>query len=41
MITPTKEQIEYIRKYISWLLGKEVSHQMAYNILATYEKIRS
>ena len=41
MKTPTKEQIEHIRKYISFLLGKEVSHQMAYNILEQYEKIRS
>lgn len=40
MTTPTKEQIEYMQRYLSFLLGKEVAHQMAYNIVQEWEKIR-
>lgn len=40
MKTPTKEQVKYITEYISWILGKQVSYQMAFNILEEYERIR-
>lgn len=41
MTTPTKEQIEYMQRYLSFLLGKEVAHQVAYNIIQEWEKIRN
>lgn len=40
MTTPTKEQIDYMRRYLSFLLGKEVAYQFAYNIIQELEKIR-
>ena len=41
MTTPTKEQIEYMQRYLSFLLGKEVAYQMAYNIIQEWENIRN
>ena len=41
MTTPTKEQIAYMQRYLSFLLGKEVAYQFAYNIIQEWEKIRN
>lgn len=40
MTTPTKEQVEYMQHYLSFLLGKEVAYQFAYNIIQEWEKIK-
>ena len=40
MTRPTKEQIEYMQRYLSFLLGKEVAYQVAYNIIQELEKIK-
>ena len=40
MKTPTKEQVKHIRKYIFWLINKELPEQAVFNILNEYEKIR-
>lgn len=41
MTTPTKEQIKYMQRYLSFLLGKEIAYQVAYNVIQEWEKIRS